>query len=79
VIVEYCRFGNLQTYLINHRNNFVNQVDELGNLLSDAEMQEMKSASIKRFCYSHIFTFRINNFVTLILLLEKSVQSMETR
>ncbi|XP_046456190.1 vascular endothelial growth factor receptor 2-like [Daphnia pulex] len=48
VIVEYCRFGNLQTYLINHRNNFVNQVDELGNLLSDAEIQEMNSASIKR-------------------------------
>ncbi|XP_046457028.1 vascular endothelial growth factor receptor 1-like isoform X1 [Daphnia pulex] len=48
VIVEYCRFGNLQTYLINHRNNFVNQVDELGNVLSDAEMQEKNSASIKR-------------------------------
>ncbi|XP_046638612.1 vascular endothelial growth factor receptor kdr-like [Daphnia pulicaria] len=48
VIVEYCRFGNLQTYLINHRNNFVDQVDELGNLLSDAEMQEKNSASIKR-------------------------------
>jgi hypothetical protein len=47
--------------LINHRNNFVNQVDELGNVLSDAEMQEKNSASIKRFCYSHIVipvTFR---------------------
>lgn len=37
VIVEYCRFGNLQTYLINHRNSFINQVDELGNLTNDGE------------------------------------------
>jgi hypothetical protein len=48
VIVEYCRFGNLQTYLINHRNNFVNQVDELGNLFSDAEMQEKKTTEKTR-------------------------------
>ena len=41
VIVEYCRYGNLQTYLIKHRKNFINQVDEFGNLLSDAEMQQM--------------------------------------
>jgi hypothetical protein len=41
VIVEYCRYGNLQTYLIKHRKDFVNQVDEFGNLLSDAEMQQM--------------------------------------
>ncbi|KAI9559363.1 hypothetical protein GHT06_016152 [Daphnia sinensis] len=40
VIVEYCRFGNLQTYLVGHRADFVNQVDEFGNLLTDAEMQE---------------------------------------
>ncbi|XP_046459157.1 fibroblast growth factor receptor 1-like [Daphnia pulex] len=45
VIVEYCRFGNLQSYLINHRNNFVNQVDKLGNLLSDAAMQEINTAA----------------------------------
>jgi hypothetical protein len=30
--VEYCRFGNLQTFLINHRNKFVNQLDEFGNM-----------------------------------------------
>ena len=57
MIVEYCRFGNLQTYLINHRNNFVNQVDKLGNLLSDAAMQEMNAAGIKRFCHSHNFLY----------------------
>jgi hypothetical protein len=32
IIVEYCRFGNLQTYLVNSRNNFINQVDEFGEL-----------------------------------------------
>ena len=31
VLVEYCRFGNLQSYLVNHRSYFVNQVDEQGN------------------------------------------------
>ncbi|KAI9557942.1 hypothetical protein GHT06_014694 [Daphnia sinensis] len=38
VIVEYCRFGNLQTYLIKHRNSFVNEVDEFGNLKIDGEV-----------------------------------------
>lgn len=33
IIIEYCRFGNLQSYLIKHRNSFVNQVDHFGNLL----------------------------------------------
>ncbi|KAI9559132.1 hypothetical protein GHT06_015921 [Daphnia sinensis] len=39
VIVEYCRFGNLQSYLINHRNQFITQLDEFGNMKSgiDAE------------------------------------------
>jgi len=27
VVIEYCRFGNLQKYLINHRNHYVNQID----------------------------------------------------
>lgn len=47
VIVEYCRFGNLQTYLVGHRQDFVNQVDEFGNLLTDAEMQEMECRPTK--------------------------------
>jgi hypothetical protein len=38
VIVEYCRFGNLQSFLINHRANFVNLVDEFGNLKTLDEM-----------------------------------------
>ncbi|XP_050509274.1 vascular endothelial growth factor receptor 1-like [Diabrotica virgifera virgifera] len=27
VIVEYCRFGNLQNYLLRHREHFINQID----------------------------------------------------
>ncbi|XP_056648328.1 vascular endothelial growth factor receptor 1-like isoform X1 [Diorhabda sublineata] len=27
VIVEYCRFGNLQNYLLKHRYDFINQID----------------------------------------------------
>ena len=39
VIVEYCRFGNLQSFLINHRKNFVNLVDEFGNLKTQDELE----------------------------------------
>ncbi|XP_046637871.1 vascular endothelial growth factor receptor 1-like isoform X2 [Daphnia pulicaria] len=35
IIVEYCRFGNLQTYLTSNRNNFINQVDEFGELKAE--------------------------------------------
>ncbi|KAJ8926683.1 hypothetical protein NQ314_020924 [Rhamnusium bicolor] len=27
VIVEYCRFGNLQNYIFRHRDQYVDQVD----------------------------------------------------
>lgn len=27
VIVEYCRFGNIRSFLLDHRKNFVNQLD----------------------------------------------------
>ncbi|XP_057377778.1 mast/stem cell growth factor receptor kita-like isoform X2 [Daphnia carinata] len=45
VIVEYCRFGNLQTYLIKHRNSFINQVDEFGNLKTDGELDNNDTMS----------------------------------
>ncbi|XP_059350096.1 LOW QUALITY PROTEIN: fibroblast growth factor receptor 1-like [Daphnia carinata] len=32
VIIDYCPFGNLQSYLIKERNTFVNQLDEIGDL-----------------------------------------------
>lgn len=33
VIVEYCRFGNLQTFLVKHRPHFVDQVDKNTDLI----------------------------------------------
>ncbi|XP_059351244.1 fibroblast growth factor receptor 4-like isoform X2 [Daphnia carinata] len=35
IIVEYCCFGNLRSYLINHREQFVSQVDESGELVTN--------------------------------------------
>ncbi|XP_057368624.1 vascular endothelial growth factor receptor 1-like [Daphnia carinata] len=45
VIVEYCRFGNLQTYLSTHRDSFVNLVDECGNMRSQSETEETENTS----------------------------------
>ncbi|KAI9559291.1 hypothetical protein GHT06_016080 [Daphnia sinensis] len=36
IIIDYCRFGNLRTYLINSRSNFINQVDEYDQLKSES-------------------------------------------
>ncbi len=41
VIVEYCRYGNLRTYLMNHRDSFINLVDEFGNTQAGNEMEEI--------------------------------------
>ncbi|KAK4010542.1 vascular endothelial growth factor receptor 1 [Daphnia magna] len=42
IIVEYCRFGNLQTYLMKHRNSFINLLDEFGNMKPDSETEELQ-------------------------------------
>ena len=42
VIVEYCRFGNLQTYIFNQRSNFINLVDEFGNIRAENEEFDIK-------------------------------------
>lgn len=34
MIVEYCRYGNLRTFIINHRDTFINQVDDSGELIA---------------------------------------------
>ena len=45
VIVEYCRFGNLQNYMIKNRNNFVNEVDHFGNMITNGnnEAEELNN------------------------------------
>ena len=45
MIVEYCRYGNLRNYLINHRETFVNQIDSFGNLILDNQQQLMAEAT----------------------------------
>ena len=42
VIVEYCQFGNLQTYIFNQRSNFINLVDEFGNIRAENEEFDIK-------------------------------------
>jgi hypothetical protein len=56
VIVEYCRFGNLQTYLINHRSSFINLVDEFGNIRAENEMEyvDIVAARYMRFSTSEM-------------------------
>ena len=43
VIVEYCRYGNLLSYLTTHRHKFVNQVDEFGSLLPIENLSAIKT------------------------------------
>ncbi|XP_032783017.1 vascular endothelial growth factor receptor 1 isoform X1 [Daphnia magna] len=51
VVVEYCRFGNLQTYLSSHRDSFVNLVDEFGNIQSQSEKEETENTfSLHEIC-----------------------------
>lgn len=42
MIVEYCRFGNLQSYLINNRNGFINQIKD------DGQLQSTSSSNLNR-------------------------------
>lgn len=32
VIVEFCKYGNLQEFLLKQRNNFINQINENGEI-----------------------------------------------
>ena len=41
VIVELCRNGNLRDFLRNNRHNFINQLDDEGNLKSLSEKYQV--------------------------------------
>ena len=45
VLVEYCRFGNLLSNVINARGRFINQVDSVGNLIINFDQQQQESIS----------------------------------
>nr|CAH0113532.1 unnamed protein product [Daphnia galeata] len=61
VIVEYCRFGNLQAYLTHHRNQFINQLDEFGNLKPQTDTEEMLDVHRHRNDQSRIESESQNN------------------
>ena len=42
VIIDYCRFGNLQTYLTQQRDTFIDQLNEFGDLPTRNEAGEME-------------------------------------
>ena len=60
MIVEYCRFGSLQTFLISHRNNFVNLVDDFGNLKTK---NEMGSNNIARYFHISLWRKKFNSYL----------------
>ncbi len=48
VIVEYCRYGNLLSYLMAHRQNFVNEVSESGNLNDYVAAEDCNKAIVNK-------------------------------
>jgi hypothetical protein len=47
VIIDFCRFGNLKSFLIEHRDKFINQLTALGDLLPGDETVEINTPSAK--------------------------------
>lgn len=47
VIVEYCRYGNLQNFMLRHRNGFIHQVNERGELDSSIGAAVLAEASAR--------------------------------
>lgn len=45
VIVEYCRYGNIQNYLIRHRSSFINQVDQRGYIDAGVGAEKLAEAA----------------------------------
>ena len=42
-MIEYCRFGNLHTYFINNRNNFVKQETDYYNIIRPDLLSQRRS------------------------------------
>jgi hypothetical protein len=43
VIIDFCRFGNLKSYLIERRDKFINQLTALGNVLPGDDTVEINT------------------------------------
>ncbi|XP_057365386.1 vascular endothelial growth factor receptor 1-like isoform X1 [Daphnia carinata] len=48
VIVEYCRYGNIQNYLIRNRAKFLNQVDSRGYVITSTGEDQLTEAEAQR-------------------------------
>ncbi|EFX64621.1 hypothetical protein DAPPUDRAFT_130537 [Daphnia pulex] len=53
VIIDFCRFCNLKSYLIEHRNKFINQLNPLGNFLPEDETVEINTPTNCKAQYSN--------------------------
>ena len=47
VIIDYCEFGNLKSYLMENRNNFINQLNELGDMQPENEILVENDQEVK--------------------------------
>lgn len=53
MIVEYCRYGNIQNYLIRNRANFINQVNSKGQINASIGAELLAEAAaqfVQLFC-----------------------------
>ena len=76
VIVEYCRFGNLQTYIFNQRSNFINLVDEFGNIRAENEEFDIKYERISMKISQYSFKlFRRTESISMGFNFEKSYEN----
>ena len=41
VLIDYCEFGNLKSYLIKNRNHFINQLNGSGEMQPEYEKAEI--------------------------------------
>ena len=62
IIFEYCRFGNLQNYLMKNRNNFINKVDEFGDMRRDMAAAEKTDNGIQQ----EIVTSKVTSSVSCL-------------
>ena len=57
VIVEYCRYGNIQNYLIRRRSNFIHQVDHRGNIDASIGADRIAQAQQQQYVAFPFLTF----------------------
>ena len=63
VIVEYCKFGNIRSYLLAHRNYFINQLDITRDKIDENIIHLRESESIEDNCLiAHDYQNIVTNY-----------------